>query len=377
MNFLFRQILFAAFLSILFAGTALAEGVLFGHSGAWYDPEQPGHGLTIEVVSPERVVVFWNTFDPQGNPVWLYIDGAIEGNKVLGKAYYVDGMVWGAFDPSSRNVRSWGTVTLEFNDCNSAKLVWDSELPEYGQGQLPLARLTSIYGVACHELTNEIFGYYDVVWTETDTMEKHFGNAIIDTTGFITTIFVEPQFGAMRMFGQVSATPSDEAEYSGQVDMDVQLYKTPDDPIEILMLSGHYDFGTRPRLWVESDLDSFEFMVNDEWLGTRAITQDTLVGEWWFEFADDTYEVEIAQDGTLEWTAYSPGLAATFNYEMTLTVPQNGTPILLATLNEYAFNIELRGNAVYHRSTMTGEDSIEIRAVDESFDFRFTLKRVR
>jgi hypothetical protein len=377
MNFIFRQLVFAAFLSNLFAGTALAEGVLFGHSGAWYNPEQPGHGLTIEVISPERVVVFWNTFDPQGNPVWLYIDGAIEGNVVLGNAYYVDGMVWGTFDPSTKNVQSWGTATLEFTDCNSAELVWNSEFPEYGQGQLSLVRLTSIYGLACHEFTNDIFGYYDVAWTETDTMEKHFGNAIIDTSGFMTTIFVEPQFGAMRMFGQVSATPSDEAEHSGLVDMDVQLYKTPDDPIEDLMLSGHFDFRTWPKLWVESESDSFEFSMNEEWSGTGAITQDTLVGEWWFEFAGDTHEVEIAPDGTFEWTSYSPGLAATFNYEMTLTVPQDGTPVLLATLNERFFNIDLRGNAVYRRSTMTGMDSIEIRAVDEGFDFRCTLGRVR
>ena len=160
---LFRQIVFAAFLSILVTFSALAEGALYGLSGAWYNPEQPGHGLSVEVVSPERAVVFWNTFDPQGNPIWLHIDGAIEGSEIVGDAYYLDGMVWGLFDPSALNKQSWGTVNLVFSDCNSAAIVWNSEFPEYGQGQLPLIRLTSIHGVACHQFTSEMLGYFDVV----------------------------------------------------------------------------------------------------------------------------------------------------------------------------------------------------------------------
>jgi hypothetical protein len=377
MNFLFRQLVFASFFCLSCTGTALAEGTLHGQSGAWYNPEQPGHGLSVEVISPERAVVFWNTFDSQGDPVWLYIDGTIDGNVIVGDAYYVEGMVWGVFDPSTKNVRSWGTVTLEFNDCNSAELVWNSEFPEYGQGQLRLSRLTSIHGLACHQFTEEIFGYYDVVWTDIDTEEKHFGNAIIDTSGFMTAVFVGPRFDAMRMFGQTSTSPSDEAEYRERVDMDVQLYRTPDDPIENLILSGHFDFGVWPTLWVATEADSFEFTMNAEWSGTGPITQETLVGEWWLEFAGDIYEVEIAPDGKTEWSVYSPGLAATFNYEMTLTVPQTETPILLATLNEHRFGISLRGNAVYFRGQVNTAERIEVRAMDEGFDFRVSFERKR
>ena len=238
-----------AVISILFAGSALAKDMLPGHSGAWYNPEQSGHGLSVEVISSKRAVVFWYTFDPRGNPVWLYIDGAIEGNVVLGDAYYLDGMIWGQFDPSTKIMQSWGTVNLEFSDCNYAEVVWDSEFPEYGQGQLPLIRLTSIYGVACHQFTSEMLGYFDVVWTETDTQEEHYGKAIIDTTGFMTTIFVDPQ-DIMEMFGQVLVKPFDESQYRGQVDMDVTIKSNP---TEVLSLSGQFDFSAWPRFWVESD----------------------------------------------------------------------------------------------------------------------------
>lgn len=365
---------FLALISILFTGTVLAEGIFPGHSGAWYNSEQPGHGLSVEVISPERAIVFWYAFDPQGNPIWLYIDGSIEGNVVQGDAYYLDGMVWGLFDPSTKNMQSWGTVNLEFNDCNSAEVVWNSEFAEYGQGQLPLVRLTSIHGLACNPSTLSIFGYYDVVWTETDTEEKHYGKAIIDTTGFMTTLFVEPQFGAMRMFGQVSTTP-DEHDVGGQVDMDVQLFKTPLDPIEELDLSGGYSYRSWPYIWVESDADSFEFTMNGERQGDGAITQETLVGEWQLEFAGETYEVQIGPDGKFEWTVYAIGLAAVFNYQMTLTVPQNGVPVLLASLHEHFFRLALAGHAIYYRSQATGKDSIEIRVMDSVFNFGVTLVR--
>ena len=103
-----------AVVSLLVVGSAWAQGVRPGHSGAWYNPDQSGHGLSVEVIAPDRAVAFWYAFDPAGNPFWLYIDGTIDGATVRGEAHYVDGMTWGVFDPAMRNMRSWGAVDIEF-----------------------------------------------------------------------------------------------------------------------------------------------------------------------------------------------------------------------------------------------------------------------
>ncbi|HET9049522.1 MAG TPA: hypothetical protein VFN29_11250, partial [Chiayiivirga sp.] len=42
-----------------------------GHSGMWYDPSRSGEGWMLEVLPNDEAVVYWFTFDDQGNPRWL------------------------------------------------------------------------------------------------------------------------------------------------------------------------------------------------------------------------------------------------------------------------------------------------------------------
>ncbi len=44
---------------------------------------------------------------------------------------------------------SWGTLTFTFSDCNTAVVSWNSTLPEYGSGSMPITRLTQIAGTIC------------------------------------------------------------------------------------------------------------------------------------------------------------------------------------------------------------------------------------
>ena len=56
------------------SGSALAE-VRPEYSGSWYNPDQSGHGFSVEVLSTERSIAYWFTYDPFGNPIFLYADG--------------------------------------------------------------------------------------------------------------------------------------------------------------------------------------------------------------------------------------------------------------------------------------------------------------
>lgn len=132
------------------------------HSGTWYNPDQAGHGLAIQVLDDERTIAFWFAFTPEGLPMFLVIDGVNEYHSVTGPAYYQEGMIWRQFDPSKLNSEVWGDINIEFFGCNSAILNWSSSDPRYGAGQVELQRLTYLAGLECDEVAAELMGEWQV-----------------------------------------------------------------------------------------------------------------------------------------------------------------------------------------------------------------------
>lgn len=136
------------------------------HSGAWYNPDQSGHGLSIQVLDDERTVAFWFTYTPDGLPMFLLIDGVNEGHTVTGPAYYLEGMTWRAFDPDTLNTEVWGEISIEFLGCNDAILTWSSGMEGYGDGQVELQRLTHVAGLGCDDVAAEMTGEWQVEFTD-------------------------------------------------------------------------------------------------------------------------------------------------------------------------------------------------------------------
>jgi len=124
------------------------------YSGSWYNPSQTGHGFSIEIISPERAIVYWYAYDPAGNPIFLFADGTNSGDRIEADVYFLQGMVWGDFDPDTNQMHEWGTLTITFEDCSHATVDYDSTLlyensEPFGSGQIPLQRLASIDGFQC------------------------------------------------------------------------------------------------------------------------------------------------------------------------------------------------------------------------------------
>ena len=136
------------------------------HSGAWYNQDQAGHGLSIQVLDDERTIAFWFAYTPDGSPMHLVIDGVNDGHTVTGPAYYHEGMIWRQFDPATLNSEIWGEVSIEFLGCNSAVLTWSSSKEGYGDGQVELERLTYVAGLECDEVAVELTGEWQVEFTE-------------------------------------------------------------------------------------------------------------------------------------------------------------------------------------------------------------------
>jgi len=132
-------------------------------SGAWFNADHSGHGISVEVLDDERTIFFWYTYDLDGNPVWLMAQG--ENSAVLltgmfipfirieATAYYYEGMIFGEFDPTANSQQEWGTIILDFPywECNSAHMEWHPTMEGFSQGSTDLVRLTSLYELDCEE----------------------------------------------------------------------------------------------------------------------------------------------------------------------------------------------------------------------------------
>lgn len=125
-----------------------------GISGSWYNPEQSGHGLAIEVTENEKFVAYWYTYDFWGNPLWLIGNGDRSGNSAVVDFYYVNGMVFGEFDSDTVDSTFWGKGFFEFESCVQGTFAWESVLSyesgeEFGDGEIPISRLAYVEGVDC------------------------------------------------------------------------------------------------------------------------------------------------------------------------------------------------------------------------------------
>lgn len=132
-------------LSLQTASAALPGGI----SGHWYNPEQPGHGVTLLLVRPDFAQAVWHVYDPEGNPLTLVIEGEVSGHGMHGPVYAPRGMRFGEFDPNDNQVTVWGEAAIEFSSCSRAELSWDASDSAYGEGSMELHRLAGIVGSDC------------------------------------------------------------------------------------------------------------------------------------------------------------------------------------------------------------------------------------
>lgn len=137
------------------AGSSGAFSIGPGITGNWYNPNQSGHGFSLEVLDGNILLAQWYAFSPQAPsaPVWIIGTGAITGDTAIVQAVQVGGA--GArfppnFNASQVSNQTWGTLTFTFTDCNAGHIHWTSSAPGYPPtGDLDLIRLTKPAGLTC------------------------------------------------------------------------------------------------------------------------------------------------------------------------------------------------------------------------------------
>ena len=116
-------------------------------SGLWYNPEQSGHGLQVEVIKLKgkaSLLVSWYVIH-NGQPIWLTGTGPL--NKDIA---YVDLQITnGANFPPNFNAQDvekidWGLLKLDFSGMNNVEVSWQTEVQGFNNGSLSMQRLTNL-----------------------------------------------------------------------------------------------------------------------------------------------------------------------------------------------------------------------------------------
>ena len=124
-----------------------------GTSSAWYDTSRDGEGFLLEILPDHRAVVYWFTYDDQGDQDWYVAEGEIRGNRILFRNLLrASGGVFGPeFDPEKVSYTPVGSATFTWSSCSSGTMKWviDRDGSGYRQGRMNLNRLSDLMGLGC------------------------------------------------------------------------------------------------------------------------------------------------------------------------------------------------------------------------------------
>jgi len=120
-------------------------------SGSWFDPGHNGEGWLIEVLTPGVALIYWFSYDSDGNQAWFVGVGNIDGKTITVPDVLIPrGAVFGpTFDPDDVSLDAWGTMTFTFDSCSSGTMSYASSKGSFGSGSLNLERITSVAGLPC------------------------------------------------------------------------------------------------------------------------------------------------------------------------------------------------------------------------------------
>ena len=119
-----------------------------GTSSAWYDPARNGEGFVLEILPGDRAVMYWFTYDTEGNQDWYIAVGEVRGNRVLfPELLQVSGGVFGPdFDPEQVTETVVGSASFIWEGCDVGAMKWQVGAE---RGRMDLIRLSRVMGIDC------------------------------------------------------------------------------------------------------------------------------------------------------------------------------------------------------------------------------------
>lgn len=123
----------------------------FQVSGAWYDPDHDGEGWLLEYLGDGRVLIYWFTYDSDGDPMWMVGVGQFSSDTQVEVEFFRPlGTNFGdEFDSDQITVAPWGSGEFVFDSCGQGAMTYDGRQSGFGQGSFTVSRLTTVLGVPC------------------------------------------------------------------------------------------------------------------------------------------------------------------------------------------------------------------------------------
>lgn len=226
-------------------------------SGSWFNPDQDGHGLSVEILADGNALFYWYVYNPDGTPTFLIAQGQYSGDHVVATAYHVTGLRWPDFDRLDKNMVIWGEITLAFQDCNHATLNYlaahdDTTIP-HGSGEIPLVRLANIDRLQCND--NRTAGVYEGRVMRNDDGVDHRARALVSAEGEFV-VYAEGAFMAFGDFGELNVNEG-WSQNAVIFPLDAQ-----EAAIQVPELSARFDFTSRMLLSYYT-LQSFGYGAGD------------------------------------------------------------------------------------------------------------------
>lgn len=119
-------------------------------SGSWYDPSHNGEGFIVEQVSDTRAVVFWFTYNGEGEQSWMFNTGTIENGSIhVPRLLRPMGGGFGReYEPANVTRRTWGELTLDLS-CSGGTARYATDADGFSDGSQSLVRLTTLANSNC------------------------------------------------------------------------------------------------------------------------------------------------------------------------------------------------------------------------------------
>ncbi len=120
------------------------------YSGSWFDPDRSGEGYVVQILVDNRALVYWFSYDPEGQRRWFYGTGTLQGGSWrFDEIYTTAGPVFGdGYNPDDFNLVPWGTLELDLS-CEGGEARYTSTESGFGSGSVNIEQLTSLDGPAC------------------------------------------------------------------------------------------------------------------------------------------------------------------------------------------------------------------------------------
>jgi len=124
-----------------------------GMSGAWYDPGTNGQGWFVEVLSDKNALVYWFTYDENGNQSWNLGVGYFDGNRiVVPNSSTGKGTRFGdSFEKDDVIRERFTSIVFEYVDCHAGMVHYETA-DGAESASLPLERITELSGHECKVL---------------------------------------------------------------------------------------------------------------------------------------------------------------------------------------------------------------------------------